>query len=149
LAIRPRYEQNLLMLWWFIGAWLASGAVLPAFWLVGMAYRWLASAKISPKGLCALSGLVGTGIGALILLFVCSFSDSIITMRDVSSTSAVIQAPMTHVTEARQIQSLVTLSPSPGQFSATADTDIEKGEVRGGLLRDPPSPGEAEQAAPI
>jgi hypothetical protein len=140
------------MLRWIIGVWLASGAVLPAFWLLSMAHRWLASSKFGSKGLCVFSGLVGIGIGALILLFVCSFSDSIITMRGVPSAAAVAQAPMTHLAEARPIQLLVTLSPSPAQFSAKptqADTDIEKGEVGGGLLREPPSLGEAEQVAPI
>ena len=138
------------MLWWFIGIWLASGAVLPVFWLLSMAYRRLASSKIGPKGLCVLSGLVGTGVGALILAFVCSFSNSIITTRDMPSAPAVPQAPMTHLAEARSIQLLVT--PSLAQFSANpaqADTDIQKGEVRGGLLREPPPLGEAEQVAPI
>jgi hypothetical protein len=140
------------MLWWLIGIWLASGALLPALWLLSMAYRWLASANIGPKGLHMLSGLVGIGIGALILLFVCSFSDAIITMRPMPSATAVAQTPMTHLAAARPIQLLVTLSPSPARFSAKptqADTDIEKGEVGGSLLGQPPSLGEAEQVAPI
>ena len=140
------------MLWWIIGVWLASGTVLPAFWLLSMVYRWLASLKIGPKGLCVLSGLVGTGVGALILAFVCSFGNSIITMRDMPSASALPRAPMTHLVEARPIQSLVILSPSPAQVSAKptqADTAIEEGEVRRGLLREPPSLGEAEQVAPV
>ena len=74
------------MLWWFIGVWLASGAVLPVCWLLSMAYR-AASKKIGPKGLYVLSGLVS--IGALILLFVSPFRDSNITMRDMPSASAV------------------------------------------------------------
>ena len=81
------------MLWWFIGVWLASGAVLPVCWLLSMAYR-AAAKKIGPKGLYVLSGLVS--IGALILLFVSPFRDSNITMRDIPSASAVAaQAPMT------------------------------------------------------
>ena len=52
------------MLWWFIGVWLASGAVLPVCWLLSMAYR-AAAKRIGPKGLYVLSGLVS--IGALIL----------------------------------------------------------------------------------
>jgi len=125
------------MLRWIIGVWLASGAVLPAFWLLSMAYRLLAASKIGPKGLCALSGLVGIGIGALILLFVCSFSDAIITTRDMPSAFAVAQAPMTHVAEARPIQLLpsVTLSLSPAQFSAAQ--------------AGPPLFGEAEHVASI
>jgi hypothetical protein len=89
------------MLWWFIGVWLASGAVLPAFLLLRMAYRWLAASKIGPKGLHVLSGLVG--IGALILWIVCSFSDSSTAMRDTPSAFVIAQPPM-------------TLSPAP--FSA-------------------------------
>jgi hypothetical protein len=103
------------MLWWFIGVWLASGAVLPAFWLLSMACRWLASATIGPKRLCVLSGLVGIGIGALILLFVCSFSDSITTTHDMPSAFAVAQAPLTRVVEASPIPLRITLSPSPAQ----------------------------------
>ena len=92
LGIRPSYEQSPLMLWWFIGVWLASGAVLPVCWLLSLAYR-AASKKIGPKGLYVLSGLVSTG--ALILLFVSPFCDSNITMRDIPSASAVAaQAPM-------------------------------------------------------
>jgi hypothetical protein len=73
------------MLWWFIGFWLASGALLPAFLLLRMAYRWLAAPKLGPKGLHVLSGLVGIGLGAMILWIVCSFSDSSIAMRDTPS----------------------------------------------------------------
>jgi hypothetical protein len=39
-----------------IGVWLASGALLPAFFLIRLTYRWLAASKIGPKGLHALSG---------------------------------------------------------------------------------------------
>ena len=91
------------MLWWFIGVWLASGAVLPVCWLLSMAYR-AASKKIGPKGLYVLSGLVS--IGALILLFVSPFCDSNITMRDIPSASAVAaQAPMTSAAGRRRSRS--------------------------------------------
>ena len=90
------------MLWWFVGVWLASGAVLPAFFLLRMAHRWLAASKIDPKGLHALSGLVGFGIGVLILWSVCSFSDSGIAMRGTPSASVVAQP----------------IELSPAQFSA-------------------------------
>jgi hypothetical protein len=82
------------MLWWFIGAWLASGTVLPAFFLLRWANRWLAASKIGPKGLHALSGAAGFGIGALVLWFVCSLSDSGVAMRETPSASAVAQASM-------------------------------------------------------
>jgi len=145
-------EVDLRMLWWFIGVWLASGAVLPAFWLLGMGYRWLASSTIDPKWPYVLSGLVGIGVSALIMLFVCPFSDSIIQTRDMPSASAVAQETMTHVAEASPIQLLVTLPPSPAQFSAKptqGDTDIEEEEVLRGLPGEHPSLGEAEQVAPI
>jgi hypothetical protein len=101
------------MLWWLIGAWLASGTLLPVFLLLRMAYRWFAAVKISPKGLHALSGLVGFGIGVLVLWFVCSFRDSSIAMHATSSASAVAQPPMTHSAEANP-----------------AEADIEEGAVR-------------------
>jgi hypothetical protein len=142
------------MLWWLIGVWLASGAVFPAIWLLSITYRWLAASKTGPKGLHVLSGLVGIGIGALILLFVCPFRDSSVTTRDTPSGYAVAQAPMTTavVAAVSPIQLLLTLSPSPALFSAKptqADTDIDEWEVRPGLLREPPSLAEAEQIAPI
>jgi hypothetical protein len=101
LGIRPRYEQSPLMLWWLIGVWLASGAVLPVLWLLSMAYR-AASKRIGPQGLYVLPGLVS--IGALVLLFVCPFGDSDITMRGMTSAPAVAQAPMTSAAEAKPIQ---------------------------------------------
>jgi hypothetical protein len=138
LAISPRYEQSPLMLWWFIGIWLASGAVLPVFWLLSMAYR-AVSKRIGPKGLYVLSGLVS--IGALILLFVCPFRSSNITMGDMPSASAVAQAPMTSAAgaEAKPIQLLIlaTVSPSRAQFSAKP------------AQAEPPLFGEAGQVASI
>jgi hypothetical protein len=87
--------DGLQMLWWFIGVWLASGAVLPAFLLLRMVHRRLAASKIGPKGLHVLSGLVGIGIGALILWIVCSFSDSSTAMRDTPAAFVIAQAPLT------------------------------------------------------
>jgi hypothetical protein len=132
------------MLWWLIGLWLAGGAVLPAFWLLSMAYRWLASLNIGPKGLHMLSGLAGIGIGALILWFVCLFSDSNIAMRDTPSASAVALASMTHPVVASerltQLPPLGTLSLSSTQFSAAQFSAAQTG---------PPSLGEAEQVTSI
>ena len=111
------------MLWWFIGVWLASGAVLPVFWLLSMIRR-AALKIIGPEVLYGLSGLVS--VGALILLFVFPFRASDITVRDIPSTSAVAQTPTTYaaVAEARPIQ--VQLSVTLAQT-------------------EPPSFGEAEQ----
>jgi hypothetical protein len=127
------------MLWWFIGIWLASGAVLPVFWLLSMAYR-AVSKRIGPKGLYVLSGLVS--IGALILLFVSPFCDSNITTRHIPSASTVVaQAPMTSAAgaEAKPIQLLIlaTVSPSRAQFSAKP------------AQAEPPLFGETEQVASI
>ena len=94
-----------LMLWWFIGVWLASGAVLPVCWLLSLAYR-AAAKKIGPKGLYVLTGLVSTG--TLILLFVSPFCDLNITMRDVPPASAVAQAPMMSAAEVKPIQLLTS-----------------------------------------
>jgi hypothetical protein len=119
---RPVLPDGLPMLWWFIGFWLASGAVLPAFLLLRMAYRWLPAPKLGPMGLHVLSGLVGIGVGAMTLWIVCSFSDSSIAMRDTPSAFVVAGTPLTHavVAAARPIQLLpsASLSLSPAPFSA-------------------------------
>jgi hypothetical protein len=193
------------MLWWFIGVWLASGAVIPVLWLFSVAYRgvffrdieakqgqevveshstaaaastaqavrrlaasvmWAfrlpehhasgtrITAKASHMGRYALSGLVS--IGVLILLYVGSFSDSIITVRDLPSSSAIAQATVSQaaMAEVRPIQSpaSATLSPSPAQVSAKpaqADTDGDEGVVRRDLLRESPSLGETERVTSI
>jgi hypothetical protein len=197
------------MLWWFMGVWLASGAVIPVLWLLSMAYRggffrdieaehgqvivaphstttaastaqsaygvrWLAASlamwvfglpehhpsgsRITPKashvGRYALSGLVS--IGVLILLYIGTFNDSIITTRDLRSSSAAAQAPLPQaaMAEARPIQSpaSATLSPFSAQLPAKpaqADTDGEEGVIRRGSLREPPLLGETERVASI
>lgn len=175
------------MLWWFIGAWLASGVAIPVVWLLGMAGRGRiardteagsrqafpeshsATAGASPArsaygirrlvaslvmcvfrlpehcrsgtrmartvhlmGRGALSGLVG--IGALTLLFVGSFGDSIIATLDPPSSAAVADAPAAQVAEA---------------MATKADIDDEAGVARRGLPRESPPLGDAEQVASI
>jgi hypothetical protein len=141
------------MLWWLIGAWLASGAVLP----VCVAYRWLTSSamRTAPPGhrptgtrrtpirrkrLYMLSGLVT--VGALILLFVCSLSNSISIIRDMPPASVAARVPMTHTEVAEvgpiRLRASNALSPSPPQFSAKpAEADSEAGEASRGLLAQP------------
>jgi hypothetical protein len=102
------------MLWWLIGAWLASGLAIPILWLLSLAGRrvFAKSPKDVPairapapprsskraagsrghKGRPLLSGL--TGIGALILLFFGSLSDPITTMGNWLSAFAVAEAPV-------------------------------------------------------
>jgi hypothetical protein len=136
------------MLWWFIGAWLARGTVLPAFLLLRMAYRWLAAVKISPKGLHALSGLVGFGIGVLVLWFVCSFRDSSIAMR--ATSSAVAQAPMTHseVAEAKDIEAgAVRLAEADATIQPGSDALGQSAGANGGHQTDAAVP-QALLAAP-
>jgi hypothetical protein len=53
-AALPRTEGKLLMLWWFIVIWIASGAVVPMLWLLGLAGRG-ASAQ-SPRWRSAIMG---------------------------------------------------------------------------------------------
>jgi hypothetical protein len=137
----------LLMLWWFVGVWLASGLMIPVLWLASTAcrgvfgrvtkagqmpavfaprsaaivvstvHRWLTSSlttgrpfkrsghrrdgepvipTMSRMGHYVLAGMMS--FGALILLFISSFSDSGAPTRDLSSASAVVQAPMTQAT---------------------------------------------------
>ena len=106
---------GLPMLWWFIGAWLASGTVLPAFLLLRWANRWFAASKIGPKGLHALSGAAGFGIGALVLWFVCSLSDSSTAMRDTPSALVVAQASM---------------KPAEAAEAKPVEADVETAAVR-------------------
>jgi uncharacterized RDD family membrane protein YckC len=169
---RSRPKGTLLMLWWLIGIWLASGAVLPVFWLISMAYRWLTSSpakwafklpvhrpdgtgialKVRHIGLYVLFNLVS--MGALILLLVGSFCNSNITMRDLLSASTVAQARATKPAEARPILSSASPASSPSSAQmisakpAEAGTDGE-GVALLGLLRDSRSLGEAEQVASI
>jgi hypothetical protein len=158
------------MLWWSIGVWLASGVVIPALWLLRMAYRGVVrdieagprqggaeahgaaiaastaqsaygarrlatplvmwafrlpesrpgGARIIPgAGRYALSGLVSFGV--LILLYVGSFSDSIIAMRDLPSSSAVAPPPVPQaaMAEAMPISRLPRL-PSRRRLTPTA-----------------------------
>ena len=197
------------MLWWFIGVWLASGAVIPVLWLLRVAYRgvffrdieaeqgqggveahgaaiaastaqsaygvrrlatsrvmWAfrlpehrpGGARTTPRsshmGRYTLSGLVSFGV--LILLYVGSFSDSIIAMRDLPSSSDVAQPPVPQAAraEAMPIQSpaSATLSPSPAQLSAKpaqADIDGEAAMIGRGSLREPPPLSETERIASI
>ncbi len=129
-----------------------------AMWAVRLSEHGPGGTRITPKvshlGWYALSGLVS--IGVLILLDVGSFSDSIITMRDLPSSSAIAQAtvPQAAMAEVRPIQSpaSATLSPSPAPVSAKpaqADTDGDEGVVRRDLLREPPSLGETERVTSI
>jgi hypothetical protein len=134
---------------------LATSLVMRAFKLPERRPR---GARITPKashmGRYALSGLVSFGV--LVLLYVGSFSDSIITMRDLPSSSAVAQPPVPQaaMAEAMPIQSAAsaTLAPSPAQLSAKpaqAGTDGEEGMIGRGPLREPPSLGETERVASI
>jgi hypothetical protein len=91
----------------------------------------------------------------LVLLYVSSFSDSIIPVRDRPAASAIAQASVPAAeTGTRTVRSLAlaTLAPSPDQLVATpaqAGTDGHEVAVRPDLSRAPASPGEAEQADSI
>jgi hypothetical protein len=189
------------MLWWIIGFWLASGAVIPVLWLLSMAsrrvfvrnieaeqrqsatpasaaqsassLRWLTSSlamwvfklpghhpdgmRVAPNtghiGQYVLSAL--TTIGALILLFVSSFSDSSVTRRDLPPAAAVAHAPVAPaaVAETRALQSPASAALSPAaQLAATpapSDTDTVDGEASRGLLRGAAHDGDAEHIALI
>jgi hypothetical protein len=155
------------MVWWFIGIWLASGALLPAFWLLSMAYRWVApvACRVGVQADSALPSVTRVTtklrridphvvygsviVGTLIVVFAGSFSD-------LSPASAIAQASGTPdaVAEVRPSPSLdaSTLALSAAQLSAKpVQADANGGEVvaPGGSLHEPPSPREARQAAPI
>ena len=102
------------MLWWLIGAWVASGLLIPVLWLLSMAGRRTlirssndvqapgASAPLldskpatlnrGQMGRFLLSGLAGAG--AVILLFIGSFGDPITTMGDLYSAFADAHTPV-------------------------------------------------------
>jgi hypothetical protein len=108
--------------------------------------------KVDHTGLYVISGLVSLGV--LILLFVGSFGDSNITMRDLPSASAVAQTPVMPVAATTPIQSRpsATLSPSPAQLTAKPAPDAidgEEGTVGRGLLTERTSFGGAEQLASV
>ena len=170
------------MLWWIMGFWLASGAVIPVLWLLSMASRRVFvrnieaeqrraatpasdaaqlqghhpdGMRVAPShiGQYVLSGLAT--LGALILLFVSSFSDSSVTMRDLPSAAAVAHAPVAPaaVAETRPLQSPASAALSPAaQLSAApapSDTDTVDGEASRGLLHEAPPLGDAEHIALI
>jgi hypothetical protein len=186
------------MLWWFISAWIASGAVIPVSWLLCVARRgvffgdteaeqtpavveshgaaaaassaqpaygipWLASSlttwacrllergpgstRTGPVanhlGRYVLSGLVS--IGALILLYVGTFSASNLPLSMTVAHAPATQAAVAEVEPIRPLAS-ADLSPSPAQLSATPTQAATNGE-EGQAQRDLPSLGEAEQVA--
>ena len=194
------------MLWWIIGVWLASGAVIPVLWLLSIASHGVfardlraeqrqvsvgsddVAAPASAPGLhtaasprrlrCGRSSSQGTSpdgmrvtpnrshvgqyvlsgltiLGALILLFVSSFSDSSVTIGDLPSAAAVAHAPgaPAAVVATRPLQSQASAALSAvAQLSATpapSDTDTVDEEASRGSLRQTPSLGDAEHLALI
>jgi hypothetical protein len=102
------------MLWWLIGAWVASGILIPVLWLLSGAGRSVvvrssngkqATGALTPPpdnmratsnrrhmGRYLLYGL--SVVGAVILLLIGSFRDPITAMRNLDSAFADAEAPM-------------------------------------------------------
>ena len=102
------------MLWWLIGAWVATGLLIPVLWLLSMACRSVfvrssnemqatgapapppnrkrATANRGHMGWYLLSGL--SMVGAVILLLIGSFSDPVTAVGKLYSTFADAQAPV-------------------------------------------------------
>ena len=147
------------MLWWLIGAWVASGLLIPALWLLSLAGHGVfvrsshdlqASGTAPPPppsskrtswnrgqiGRFLLCGLVG--VGALILLFIGSFSDPISTMGNLYSALADAQAPVSQPT--------VTSAPVQEGLAAVKQPDrnqtgaVVHDRAREADLRAPPIP---------
>jgi hypothetical protein len=111
------------MLWWFIGAWVASGLLIPVLWLLSMAGRWVfvrpsidmqatevpvpppnrkrATASRGHMGRYLLSGIAV--VGAVILLLIASFSDPVAAIENLRSIFALAEVPVS--------QPAVTTSP--------------------------------------
>ena len=109
------------MLWWLIGAWVASGLLIPVLWLLSIAGRRAltrpsnhvqapgASARLLDSkqatlnsnriGRFLLSGLAGAG--AVILLFVGSFGDPITAIGELYSAFADSHTPVSQPAVAR------------------------------------------------
>jgi hypothetical protein len=121
------------MLCWLIGAWVASGLLIPVLWLLSMAGRSAlirSSDDMQAPGASApfldskpailnrgrmgrflLSGLAGAG--AVILLIIGSFSDPITTMGDLYSALADTHAPV----------SQPAATPAPVEVALAVDHD--------------------------
>ena len=137
------------MLWWLIGGWVASGLLIPTLWLLSVAGHGFfvrsshdiqeeAAAPSPPPsskrtrrnrghiGRFLLSGLVG--VGALILLFIGSFSDPMSTMgflysafadaQDSVSQAAVTSAPAQEAVKQTDHNQTGTVGPD---FAREAD----------------------------
>lgn len=126
------------MLWWLIGAWVASGPLIPVLWLLSMACRNVlvrpsndkqaARAPTPPSnskraipnrghmGRFLLSGLAW--VGAVILLFISSLNDPITTMGSLYSDFAHAPAPV--------LQPTVTPSPIEVELAAVKPADREE-----------------------
>ena len=133
---------------------LASSLAMRAFRLPGHSpYGMRVTPNRSHVGQYVLSGL--TTLGALILLFVISFDNSSVTIRDLPSAAAVAHAPVAPaaVVETRLLHSQASAALSAiAPFSATpapSDTDTVDGEASRGSLRQTPSFGDAEHLALI
>jgi hypothetical protein len=127
-----------------------------SMWVFGLPGRRLGGTRTTPKasliGECVLSGVIS--FGALILLFVGSFSDSSVTVRDMPLASAVPQARMTRVSmteamaETRPVEVLASETLASAK-STEGDTAGEVGMARPDSPREPPSLGEAEHVASV
>jgi hypothetical protein len=100
------------MLWWLIGAWVASGLLIPILWLLSRGplspgSKWT-SWNRGHTGRLLLCGLVG--IGAMTLLFIGSFGNPIPAMGSLYSAFAGAQNPVP--------QAAVT--PSPAEIELVA-----------------------------
>ena len=127
------------MLWWLIGAWVASGLLVPALWLLSMAGHGVfvrSSHKIQAEAAAPSScpsskrtswnhGRLGrfllcgfVGVGALILLFIGSFSDPISTTGNLYLAFTGAQDPVS--------QAAVTPAPVREELVAAKQPDLDQ-----------------------
>lgn len=119
------------MLWWVIGAWVATGLLIPVLWLLSMACRSVfvrssnemqttgapapppnrkgATANRGHTGRYLLSGL--SMVGAVILLLIGSFSDPVTAVGELYSTFADAQAPVLQPAVTTPIEVKVAVNP--------------------------------------
>jgi hypothetical protein len=136
------------VLWWLIGAWVASGLSIPVLWLLSMAGRKVlvrsshdvhaGAAAPSPDSKLATSnrGHIGryflyglSVVGAVILLLLGSFSDPITTIGDMYSAFANAQAPASQPVVASSPIEVQLVAANPPARSAEVEDIARRVEV--------------------
>jgi hypothetical protein len=153
------------VLWWFIGAWLGSAAIVPILWLLSVVHPGIFSPGIEARqkqivpeaprpvswrfsslriGRYALSGLLA--IAGLVLVFMGSSSDPLVTIRGLVPSRAGAQATSPQMASAEPPHSPTTAPLSPEQ-PPVEPAQAEATSRRHEALPEPPLRSQVEHAA--